>query len=162
MAQRLGRLRRSFGALAALLLVCGVPTAVATQPVATAQATLRQIPLRLVTARRSHRLTVEVAASPREQQIGMMFRTALPRGYGMLFPFATPRPLSFWMENTIVSLDLVFVGADRRVVNIAARATPLSRDFLASTGPAIAVLEIGAGEAARIGLRAGDRVVYTL
>jgi hypothetical protein len=92
----------------------------------------------------------------------MMFRTRLARGRGMLFPFAAPRPLSFWMENTLISLDLVFVGADRRVLNVAARATPLSRAFLSSQGAAVAVLEIGAGEAARIGLRAGDRVEYNL
>ena len=148
--------------LAVLLLVGGAPTAAGTEAVATAQATLRQIPLRLVTTRRSHRLVVEVAASPREQQIGMMFRTVLPQGRGMLFPFATPRPLSFWMEKTVISLDLVFIGADRRVVSVSPRATPLSSALISSPGPAIAVLEIAAGEAARIGLQAGDRVEYTL
>jgi hypothetical protein len=152
---------RVVGALVALLLL-GAPAIATAQPVAVAQATLREIPLRLMTAKRTHRYSVELAATPREQQIGMMFRTRLARGRGMLFPFAAPRPLSFWMENTLISLDLVFVGADRRVLNVAARATPLSRAFLSSQGAAVAVLEIGAGEAARIGLRAGDRVEYNL
>lgn len=148
--------------LAALLLVAATPGPIAAQEVVGAQATLRTIPLRLTTAARSHDLRVEVAATPREQQIGMMFRTRLARGKGMLFPFASPRRLSFWMENTVIPLDLVFVGPDGRVVNVAAEAKPYSRDLIPSAGPAIAVLEIAGGEAARMGLRAGDRVEYKL
>ncbi|TRW15352.1 DUF192 domain-containing protein [Glacieibacterium frigidum] len=118
--------------------------------------------MRLVTAARTYRLRVEVAATPREQQIGMMFRTQLPRGKGMLFPFASPRRLSFWMENTVIPLDLVFVSADGRIVNVAANAKPYSQDLIPSQGPAVAVLELAGGEAARMGLRPGDRVEYTL
>lgn len=148
--------------LAALLLIAATPGPLAAQAIVTAQPALRTVPLRLVTASRTYKLHVEVAATPREQQIGMMFRTQLPRGKGMLFPFASPRRLSFWMENTVIPLDLVFVGADRRIVNVAANAKPYSQDLIPSQGPAVAVLEIAGGEAARMGLRPGDRVEYTL
>jgi len=166
--------------LAALLLVAATPGPIAAQaargpiaaqapnnpspeqPIVSAQPTLPTIPLRLITAKRSYRLRVEVAATPRQQQIGMMFRDRLPRGKGMLFPFASPRRLSFWMENTVIPLDLVFVGAGGRIVNVAANARPYSREQIPSDGPAIAVLEIAGGEAARLGLRPGDRVEYTL
>lgn len=147
---------------AALLLIAATPGPLAAQAIVTAQPTLRTIPLRLITARQSHRLRVEVAASPREQQIGMMFRTQLPRGKGMLFPFESPRNLTFWMENTVIPLDLVFISPAGRVINVAANAKPFSRDLLPSEGPAIAVLEIAGGEAARMGLRPGDRVEYRL
>ncbi|WP_235889347.1 DUF192 domain-containing protein [Glacieibacterium frigidum] len=148
--------------IAALLLIAAAPGPLAAQAIVSAQPTLRTIPLRLVTAARTYRLRVEVAATPREQQIGMMFRTQLPRGKGMLFPFASPRRLSFWMENTVIPLDLVFVSADGRIVNVAANAKPYSQDLIPSQGPAVAVLELAGGEAARMGLRPGDRVEYTL
>lgn len=152
--------------LAAFAALCWLATPLAADtvgaPVVAAQPILARIPLRIVTARGARRFQVEVAATPREQQVGMMFRTRLPRGTGMLFPFDPPQPLSFWMENTLVSLDLVYIGADRRVLNVAASAKPRSRDFIPSHGVAAAVLEIAAGEAARLGVRPGDRVDYTL
>lgn len=148
--------------LAALLLLVAAPGPAAAQEIVAAQATLRTIPLRVIGKAGTHRLQVEVAASPREQQIGMMFRTRLARGKGMLFPFASPRPLTFWMENTVIPLDLVFIDARGRIANVAADARPYSRDLIPSRGPAIAVLEIAGGEAARLGLRAGDRVEYRL
>ncbi len=107
---------------------------------------------------RTHRYRVEVARTPEEQAHGMMFRWQVPEGTGMLFPMTPPRPASFWMRNTFVSLDLVFIGPGGRVLNVAARARPLSDDAISSAGPVIGVLELGAGEAERIGLRPGDRV----
>ncbi|WP_448585473.1 DUF192 domain-containing protein [Thermaurantiacus sp.] len=119
---------------------------------------LERVPLVLVTASGRHRYTVEVAATPEAQATGMMFRTHVPPGTGMLFPFDPPRPASFWMRNTFVPLDLVFIGPDRRVLNIEAEATPLSETLRHSAGPVSAVLELAGGEARRIGLRPGDRV----
>jgi hypothetical protein len=88
----------------------------------------------------------------------MMFRTRVPPQTGMLFPMSPPRSASFWMRNTLVSLDLVFIGADGRVRNIIADAVPKSEAMLPSLGPVAAVLELAGGEAARIGLKPGDKV----
>jgi uncharacterized membrane protein (UPF0127 family) len=108
---------------------------------------------------RTHRYRVEVARTADEQAHGMMFRTHMPAGRGMIFPMDPPRPTAFWMRNTLIPLDLVFIGPDGRVINIAERARPLSDDPIPSAGVAAAVLELAGGEAARIGLRPGDTVV---
>lgn len=105
---------------------------------------------------------VEMADTPRSREIGMMWRTAVPRGTGMLFDFKTPEASTFWMENTLVSLDLIFIRADGRIANIAANAPPLSRALIPSDGPVLAVLEIGAGESRRLGLAAGQRVIHRI
>jgi uncharacterized membrane protein (UPF0127 family) len=87
-----------------------------------------------------------------------MFRTVLKRSHGMLFPFDAPRPAAFWMKNTLISLDLIFIRADGTIARIAAEAKPESLDLIQSGEPVAAVLEIGAGEAARLGIAEGDRV----
>ena len=76
----------------------------------------------------------------------------------MIFPMDPPRQATFWMKNTVLSLDLVFIGPDRRILNIAARAVPYSLDVLPSAGPAAAVLELNAGRAAELGIAPGDKV----
>lgn len=121
------------------------------------QTGLKIVPLTLVTADgRRHGYKVELAQTQAQQAIGMMHRTRVPAGTGMLFPFDPPRPASFWMRNTPVSLDLVFIGADRRVRNIVAGAVPHSLAMMHSVGPVVAVLELAGGEAERIGLAPGD------
>ncbi|MGL6043448.1 MAG: DUF192 domain-containing protein, partial [Sandaracinobacteroides sp.] len=109
---------------------------------------------------RRHGYKVELARSADQQARGMMFRTKVPRGTGMLFPFSPPRPAGFWMENTFVSLDLLFIGSDGRIRNIAADTVPMSRAQLQSVGPVAAVLELAGGEAARIGAKPGDKVSW--
>ncbi|WP_237831434.1 DUF192 domain-containing protein [Sandaracinobacteroides sayramensis] len=99
-----------------------------------------------------------MAATAAQQAHGMMFRTKMAPETGMLFPMSPPREAGFWMENTLIPLDLVFIGADRKVRNIAAEAVPHSRATLSSIGPVAAVLELKGGEAARIGLKPGDKV----
>lgn len=88
----------------------------------------------------------------------MMWRREIPPGTGMIFPMDPPRMASFWMRNTLVSLDIIFIAPSGRVINVAAGAVPLSEAPLASFGKVAAVLELAAGEAERIGLRPGDRV----
>lgn len=105
---------------------------------------------------------VEMADTPRSREIGMMWRTEVPRGTGMLFDFKTPETATFWMENTLVSLDLIFIRADGLIANIAANAQPLSRALIPSDGPVLAVLEIGAGESRRLGLAVGQRVTHRI
>lgn len=103
---------------------------------------------------------VELAASPEAQAKGLMFRTELGKNDGMLFPSAAPEPRSFWMKNTPLSLDIIFVGADGRISNIAANTVPYSLDSVPSSGFAIAVLELRAGRAAELGIVPGDRVIW--
>jgi uncharacterized membrane protein (UPF0127 family) len=105
---------------------------------------------------------VEVAASPQEQARGLMFRTELGDFEGMLFPSATPEPRSFWMKNTPLSLDIIFIGPDGRILNIAADTVPYSLTPVNSIGPASAVLELRAGRTKALGIVPGDKVSYTL
>jgi len=105
---------------------------------------------------------VELAASPEAQAKGLMFRTALGDNEGMLFPSAAPEPRSFWMKNTPLSLDIIFIGPDGRISNIAANTVPYSLDSVPSSGLSSAVLELRAGRAAALGIVPGDRVTYDL
>ncbi|WP_232305359.1 DUF192 domain-containing protein [Erythrobacter dokdonensis] len=105
---------------------------------------------------------VELAASPAAQTRGLMFRTELGDFEGMLFPSEAPEPRSFWMKNTPLSLDIIFVGPDGRILNIAADTVPYSLDPVSSVGPASAVLELRAGRARELGIVPGDRVIYAL
>lgn len=118
---------------------------------------LANVPVTFVTAKGRKAYTVERAASPAEQECGLMYRKKMPRHVGMIFPFDPPRPATFWMENTVLALDLVFVDPDNRVLSIA-QGKPFSRDILDSRGVAAAVVELNLGEAKRIGLKPGDKV----
>ena len=119
---------------------------------------LEVIPLTITSLGKTHRFRVEVARTPQEQARGLMFRTEMGPDEGMLFPYDPPRVLSFWMKNTVLSLDLIFIGPDRRVINVAANAVPYSEASIASDAPAIATLELNAGRAKELGIVAGARV----
>ncbi|MEO6040900.1 MAG: DUF192 domain-containing protein [Croceibacterium sp.] len=108
----------------------------------------------------SHRFMVELARTAAEQQRGMMFRRSLAPDRGMLFPFAAPEEATFWMENTLIPLDLLFIRADGSIANIAANAKPMDRSLLPSEGMVSAVLELAGGRAAQLGIRPGDRVEW--
>jgi uncharacterized protein len=103
---------------------------------------------------------VEAADTPEAQARGLMFRTELGDNEGMIFPSAAPEPRSFWMKNTPLSLDIIFIGPDGRILNIAANTVPYSVQPVSSTGPASAVLELRAGRAKALGIVAGDRVEW--
>ncbi len=107
-------------------------------------------------------LRVEVAASPQAQARGLMFRTELGDREGMIFPSAVPEVRSFWMKNTPLSLDIIFIGPDRRITNIAANTVPYSLDPVPSSGVAAAVLELRAGQAGALGIAPGDKVEYQI
>lgn len=104
--------------------------------------------------------TVEVTETPNERAMGLMFRRALGRDEGMIFLYEEPQPLTMWMKNTHLSLDMVFIGPDWRVNRIAERTEPFSLDRIPSNGNAIGVLEVVAGTAKRIGLKIGDPVIF--
>lgn len=103
---------------------------------------------------------VELAVTPQQQGRGLMFREEMAPDHGMLFLFEPVRPVSFWMRNTPLSLDMLFVEADGTIANIAARTTPLSDRSYPSAGPVRAVLEINGGLSALLGIEPGHRVVH--
>ena len=118
---------------------------------------LPTVPVTFHTAKGKFTYQLEVAATPAQQECGLMYRKTMPRSTGMDFPMGTPRSVTFWMENTVLPLDLVFVGPDKRVVSVG-HGTPFSRDMIDSGGITARVIELNAGEAARIGLKPGSRV----
>ncbi len=101
---------------------------------------------------------VDLAVTPAQRRQGLMFRDALPDDGGMLFLFEEPELATFWMRNTFISLDILFLAQDGQITNIHHRAVPGSTEVLASAGPVTGVLEIVGGTAQRLGIRAGDRV----
>ena len=103
-------------------------------------------------------VALEIAATPESQQRGLMYRTSLADGHGMLFVFAEDRDHQFWMKNTLIPLDMLFIAADGRVVGIHREATPLSTAPVGVGAPSRYVLEVPGGYAARRGIRPGDRV----
>ncbi|MEM9740564.1 MAG: DUF192 domain-containing protein [Pseudomonadota bacterium] len=107
-----------------------------------------------------HDFTIEIARTPQEQALGLMHRRALAQDYAMLFPFERAREASFWMRDTYVSLDMVFIKQDGVVHRIERGTEPLSLRSVPSRGPVIAVLEFVAGTADRIELQVGDVVVH--
>ncbi len=119
---------------------------------------LQQATVRATTATGAHDFSVWVAADPKSRERGLMYVRDMPARRGMLFLFEFPQELAFWMKNTYLSLDLVFIDADGRVLNIAANAKPFSLDPIESDGNALAVLEVRAGTAQKIGLEPGDLV----
>jgi len=114
--------------------------------------------LAVETASGTHRFRVWIAADPASRANGLMLVREMPSDYGMLFLLEQVQFTSFWMRDTFLALDLVFIGADGRVVNIAHQTRPLTEDPIPSAAPVIAVLEVLAGTAARIGLAQGDRI----
>lgn len=136
------------------------PAPAATQAAVHPISGLEVIPLTIRSGDESHAFKVEVARTPEDQAQGLMFRTAMGADEGMLFPYEEPRGLSFWMKNTVLSLDLIFIGEDHRIINIAKRATPYSERAILSDAPGIAVLELVGGRADELGLEPGDMVEW--
>ena len=148
--------------LASALALFAAAAGAAGQEALVANPPLPTVALTLVARGRPHHYTVEVARTGVEQARGLMLRKTMAHTHGMLFPMVPPRLAAFWMEGTILPLDIVFVAPDHRVGRIAANAVPFDRTEIASGGPVEAVLELRAGEASRIGLRPGDSVRYAL
>jgi uncharacterized membrane protein (UPF0127 family) len=111
--------------------------------------------------RRSHVFAVEVARTGAQQEQGLMNRRSLAPDAGMLFPFDPPRPPSFWMRNTLIPLDMIFIRPDGAIARIAANTVPLSERPVGVPEPMTAVLELRGGRAAELGIREGDRVSWS-
>lgn len=124
------------------------------------QPILSQEPLTIVSHDgQAHKFSVEMALTQDQQEIGLMARRALPADGGMLFDMGLPPQRSrFWMCNTVLPLDMVFIKPDGTIDSVTANAVPFSLDEVASQGPVRATLELPAGTAQRLGIRAGDKV----
>lgn len=123
-------------------------------------ADLNQVQLCIRSKAKTHSFIVEVAETSRQQAKGMMFRTELADNRGMLFPFVEVRMASFWMKNTVIPLDIIFIRADGMIENIAENAEPYSTIPVESTAPVTAVLELRGGLTAEMGIAAGDKVEW--
>lgn len=157
---------RHFLPLAALLVAgCGARPAAVDNGVTTSEETgapsataLPTAPLRIATAAGPVRaLTVEVAITAAQQEQGLMHRTALPEGRGMIFPFAWPRMASFWMKDTPLPLDLLFVRPDGTIAAVLP-GRPNDLQPISAGEPVSAVVEIAGGSAAALGIAPGDHV----
>jgi uncharacterized membrane protein (UPF0127 family) len=146
--------------LAAALPGCRAPESPSSPVAATAESGLELIPLRIRSAGRSHNFTVEVARTEDQQAQGLMYRQSLAPDRGMLFPFSPPRPASFWMKNTFIPLDMIFIRADGSIARIADNTVPRSLDPVQVGEPVVAVLEIAGGRAAELGISEADRVSW--
>jgi uncharacterized membrane protein (UPF0127 family) len=109
-----------------------------------------------------HVFSVELATTDADRARGLMFRKVLPEGQGMLFDFHREQDVSFWMENTYVSLDMIFIKANGRILRIVENTEPLSTRTIPSGGPVKGVLEVVAGTARRLGIAVGDQVAHPM
>jgi uncharacterized protein len=109
-----------------------------------------------------HSFQVEVARNQNDRAQGLMFRRSMAPDRGMLFDFERVEPVSMWMQNTYLSLDMLFVRPDGTIARIAANTEPLSTRTIPSGEPVLSVLELNAGTAARLGIKAGDRIEHPL
>ena len=119
-------------------------------------------PLEIVTKNGVQVFSVEMATTEQEKETGLMYRKEVPDGKGMLFDFSPPQEVSMWMKNTYVSLDMIFIRADVRILRIAENTEPLSTRIISSGGLAKGVLEVVAGTAKKYGIAPGDRVGHPL
>lgn len=117
---------------------------------------LAESPLTISGGGNSHRFTVELADDDEERGIGLMHRGQMEADHGMLFDFFTPRRVAFWMRNTFIPLDMLFVKSDGEVVSIIENVTPHSEDTVGPDRPVRAVLELNAGTVKKLGLKVGD------
>ena len=119
-------------------------------------------PLTIATDDDAVMFTVEIVDTDELRARGLMFRQRLPEDRGMLFDFGEPRPVSMWMKNTYIPLDMLFIRADGTIAYIAENTVPKSLDTIGISEPVLAVLELAAGTARKHSIRAGDKVYHRL
>jgi uncharacterized membrane protein (UPF0127 family) len=151
------RRRWALGAWLGLLLLWLLPAG----PLG-AQVAFETAPLAIESASGTHEFEVELAVTPEQRRHGLMFREHLDSDQGMLFDFGSTGPVTMWMRNTFIPLDMLFIAADGRIAHIAADTEPLSDTVIRSGGPVRAVLELPAGTSADLGIAVGDRVVHPM
>ena len=120
--------------------------------------TFTTTPLTIDTTAGPQHFTVEMALTPQQEEQGLMYRRTLAPDAGMLFMQPQTRTAVFWMKNTLIPLDMIFIAQDGRIADIHERAVPLSEAAIASKVPVRAVLEVNGGTVARLNIKVGDRV----
>lgn len=146
-------------AVAVALAACSPAAAPADAPAGQPQTGLSQVPLTIASASGVHNFTVDVASTPGEQERGLMFVRSLGPDRGMLFPFDPPQHVSFWMHDTLIPLDLLYIRADGTIAQII-NAKAMDDTSLPSSEPIANVLEIAGGRAAELGIAEGDKVTW--
>ena len=131
-------------------------------PAPLANSQLRQQTLEIATKSGVHAFSVEIVDNDADRAKGLMFRKELPEGKGMLFDFQREQDVSFWMENTYISLDIMFIRGDGTILRIAENTEPLSTKMIPSGGPVRGVLEVIAGTSRKFGIAPGDRVAHPI
>lgn len=140
-----------------LLALHVLPTAAAESPAGFPMSSLV-----IETRMGTYRFNVEIADTDARRALGLMHRPHLPADAGMLFDFKRDQPVSMWMRNTRIPLDMLFIARDGRIVNIAERTVPFSEATIQSKGAVRAVLELNGGTAQRLGIRPGDTVRHPI
>ena len=118
--------------------------------------------LQIITRTGKYEFIVETAVTNRQHAQGLMFRQSLAKNAGMLFDYKVPTPISMWMKNTFIPLDMIFINNDGKVINIVERAIPFSENVISSAGKARGVLEVNGGTASRLGIMPGDKVLHRI
>ena len=150
-------------ALVAALQGCSAePAAPLNSPVEESRspAGLALVPVEIQSGSRIHRFTVEFAETPEQQEHGLMLRPKVGPDDGMIFPVSPPRETTFWMRNTMVPLDMIFIRGNGTIARIAVNTVPYSLDLVPSGEPVAAVLELAGGRTIELGIKEGDRVVW--
>jgi uncharacterized membrane protein (UPF0127 family) len=121
-----------------------------------------QLSLEIVSKTGVHPFAVEVVANETDRAKGLMYRKSLPEGQGMLFDFQTEQEVSFWMQNTYIPLDMIFIRADGRIATIVENAEPLSTKLIPSRASVRGVLEVIGGTTRKLGIAVGDKVAHPI
>ena len=145
-----------FGRAFAVALLIALTLNIARTPARAADDTLE-----IVSKTGVHVFSVELAVTDEQRARGLMERRSLPEGHGMLFKFEPDQVIQMWMHNTYISLDMIFIRGDGRVLRIAENTTPLSDRIISSGGAARGVLEVIAGTARKLGIAPGDKVAHS-
>lgn len=131
------------------------------QPSSAAQKSPNQMTIVTAGGKR-HDFKIELALTPIQQQNGLMYRTEMAADAGMLFYFSEEAPRAFWMKNTLIPLDMIFIKKDGRILNIHENAIPNDLTSIPSDGPVVAVVELNGGITRKLGIKAGDKIDHIL
>lgn len=156
-------LRGALAPIGACLVLAAAPASAQPARCDAGQAEIKPLqPLVIDTASGAKTFQVEVAATARQRELGLMCRQSLAGDRGMLFDFKTPQPVAFWMRNTLIGLDIIYIRPDGRILSIARNARPLDESLIPSGGVILGVLELRGGRAAELGLLPGDKVRHRM
>ncbi len=154
--------RRTVVALVAMFVAILFSSTMSAEAATHARVEFERSSLTIVTRSGRHVFAVEVARTPDQHALGLMYRRSLPADAGMLFDYRPPQRVAMWMHNTYIPLDMLFIAEDGRITRIVERTVPLSRSLILSKGKVRAVLELNGGTARRLGIRPGDRVLHEI